>query len=255
MRRKDWGFIALAVLAAALFVRLGFWQLSRLQERRAHNNLIRQRMDLPASPVSQAIASPSDWAFRPVTLRGKFDAAHEILLSPRSYLDQPGVDLVTPLHLEGDQGTVLVDRGWIPFEATDPGPRAAYQIDGPVAIQGLVMTSQPSVKLFLMPGPPTPSPDAFRTTWQTVDIPSLQIQMPYPLLPFFVAQTSASSALGDQPIPDPDIDLTDGPHLNYAMQWFAFALIALLGGGRVGAPPGAPHRRPRSCLRATSEHR
>ncbi len=231
MHRKDWVFIILAVLAAALFVRLGFWQLSRLQERRAHNDLIRQRMGLPAEPVSQAMVDPVAWSFRPVTLRGNFDAAHEILLSPRSYQDQPGVDLVTPLRLEGDQGTVLIDRGWIPFGATDPGPRAAYQILGPVEIQGLVMASQPSVKLFLLPGPPTPSPDAFRTTWQTVDIPSLQIQMPYPLLPFFVAQTSASPGSGAQPRPDPEIDLTEGPHLNYAMQWFAFALIALLGGG------------------------
>jgi len=231
MRRKDWGFILLAILAAALFVRLGFWQLSRLHERRAHNDLIRQRMDLPAATIEQAISSPSDWTFRHVRLHGTFDPAHEVLLSPRSYQDQPGVDLVTPLHLDGNLGTVLVDRGWIPFAATEPGPRAAYQITGPVEIQGMVMTSQPSVKLFLLPGPPTPSPESFRTIWQTLDIPSLEIQMPYPLLPFFVAQTSTPSGPGEHPIPDPEIDLTDGPHLSYAMQWFAFAIIALAGGG------------------------
>lgn len=231
MRRKDWGFIILAVLAATLFVRLGFWQLSRLQERRAHNDLIRQRMSLPAAPVADAFANPSDWTFRTVTLQGTYDPDHEILLSPRSFEDQPGVDLITPLRLENGQGTVLVDRGWIPFETSDARPRAAYRIEGPVEIQGLVMASQPSVKLFLLPGPPTPSPDSFRTTWQTVDIPALQIQMPTPLLPFFVAQTTSSAAPGTPPIPDPGIDLSDGPHLNYAMQWFAFALIALLGGG------------------------
>jgi surfeit locus 1 family protein len=231
MRRKDWGFIVLAVLAAALFVRLGFWQLSRLHERRAHNDLIRQRMALPAAPIAQAVDAPSEWIFRPVTLRGTFDAAHELLLSPRSYQQQPGVDLVTPLHLEGGRGTVLVDRGWIPYEASDAGPRQAYRVEGTVEIEGLVMASQPSVKLFFLPGPPTPSPESFRVTWQAIDIPSLQVQMPYPLLPFFVAQTSALSGPGEHPIPDPEVDLSDGPHLNYAMQWFAFALIALLGGG------------------------
>jgi surfeit locus 1 family protein len=55
--------------------------------------------------------------------------------------------------------------------------------------------------------------------------------MPYPLLPFFVAQTSTPSGSGEHPIPDPEIDLTDGPHLSYAMQWFAFAIIALGGAG------------------------
>jgi surfeit locus 1 family protein len=229
MRRKDWGFIALAVLAAAVFVRLGFWQLSRLQERRAHNDLIRQRMDLPAQPIDQAIEAPSDWTFRPVTLQGTFDADHEILLSPRSYQDQPGVDLVTPLVLQGKQGAVLVNRGWIPYEDIDVGPRAAFRTQAAVEVEGLVMASQPSVNLFLLPGPPTPSPEAFRVTWQTVDIPSLQTQMPYPLLPFFVAQTNSLSP-AEPPIPDPGIDLSDGPHLSYAMQWFAFALIALVGG-------------------------
>jgi surfeit locus 1 family protein len=231
MRRKDWGFITLAVVAAIVFVRLGFWQLARLQERRAHNDLIRQRMNLPAAPVEEVAASPSDWIYRPVMLRGTFDPEHEILLSPRSYQEQPGVDLVTPLKLEASQDVVLVDRGWIPFEDSDPGPRQAYQIGGTVEVQGWVMASQPSVKLFLLPGPPTPSPDSFRVTWQAVDIPSLQVQMPYRLLPFFVAQTSDPMGAGKAPIPDPDVDLSDGPHLNYAMQWFAFALIALFGGG------------------------
>lgn len=230
MRPRDWGFLALAAVLAVVFVRLGFWQLSRLQERRANNDLIRARMALPAEPIQHAFDDPSAWTYRTVSLRGEFDPDHEILLSPRSFEDQPGVDLITPLKLEGETATVLVDRGWIPFETIEDGPRAAYRLAGPVELQGLVMPSQPSVSFFFI-SPPTPSPDAFRAMWQSVDIPGLQVQMPYPLLPFYVAQTGPQPGSDLPPIPDPDVDVSDGPHLSYALQWFAFALIAVIGAG------------------------
>ena len=75
-------------------------------------------------------------------------------------------------------------------------------------------------------GPERPRLDA----WYRVDIPRIQEQVPYPLLPVFLEEEPAAGEPARRfPRPDPDIELSEGPHLGYAIQWFAFAGI-LLGG-------------------------
>ena len=65
-------------------------------------------------------------------------------------------------------------------------------------------------------------------SWYRVDTARIQPQVPYPLLPLFVQQTSGFVD-GAMPAADVQIDLSDGPHLSYAIQWFAFATILLVG--------------------------
>jgi surfeit locus 1 family protein len=51
----------------------------------------------------------------------------------------------------------------------------------------------------------------------------LQPQMPYELLPIFVVQAKEDN----QVLPyrrEQEIDLSEGPHLSYAVQWFIFSL-------------------------------
>src|SRR5690606_23658974 len=125
----------------------------------------------------------------------------------------------------GSDYAVLVDRGWIPYTEAAPEARAAYQAPaGVVEVAGLVRASQ--VRSFaLLPADPTLSPDMPRVdAWFWVNVDQIQEQVPYPLLPYFIEVT---------PDPDPaalpaasaSVDLSDGPHLAYALQWFAFALI------------------------------
>jgi len=64
-----------------------------------------------------------------------------------------------------------------------------------------------------------------------VDVAQLQPQMPYKLLPFYVlAEPVADNANLPYRLP-PEIDLSEGPHLSYALQWFLFTLI--LGAGYI----------------------
>ena len=114
---------------------------------------------------------------------------------------------------------------------------------------GLARLSQART-LFLLPADPTASPAAPRLdAWFWINIPQIQGQMPYPLLPFFVE----AAPLADQSILPvsgyDDIDLSDGPHLSYAIQWFSFTAILIAGSLalwrqsrlRAGAAPsGAP---------------
>ena len=66
--------------------------------------------------------------------------------------------------------------------------------------------------------------------------------MPYPLLPVFVRQTP-DSLLPRSPRRLPAPELGDGPHLNYAIQWFLFAgmtvafAVLVVGRHTPGKPP------------------
>src|SRR5262249_51205709 len=97
---------------------------------------------------------------------------------------------------------------------------------GAISVEGIARLSQENAA---GPRDPPLEPDQARLdAWFRVDIPRIQAQMGYPLLPLFVEQ---QPALGDPPLPRrvPTTDLGEGPHLVYAIQWFAFAIILLAG--------------------------
>jgi surfeit locus 1 family protein len=99
MSRRGIVFCALAVIAAAVFVRLGVWQLARLAEKLRRNAAVTAQQNDP--PVQLAIL-PRDTAgahYRPVVATGVFDYANELLLGARTHQGAPGVDLLTPLRL------------------------------------------------------------------------------------------------------------------------------------------------------------
>jgi surfeit locus 1 family protein len=101
-----------------------------------------------------------------------------------------------------------------------------------VTVTGLARLSE-TRNFFLLPADPTASPAAPRLdAWFWIDIPQISGQVPYSLLPFFI---EAAPRAGPATLPlsnYEDIDLSDGPHLSYAIQWFSFALI-LVGGSLV----------------------
>ena len=53
--------------------------------------------------------------------------------------------------------------------------------------------------------------------------------VPYELVPWFIQLQRQTPAGGELPVPEPPPQLSEGPHLSYAFQWFAFATIAAVG--------------------------
>lgn len=216
----------LALVGVAALCGLGVWQLSRLAQRRAANAYIDARMTAPAIPLTSAAIDPDALDYRRVAVRGVYDEAGEITLRNRSLDGVPGVHLITPLRLSGSGQAVLVDRGWVSLDRAGPAARRAFAEPGEVAIEAVARRSQPYEG-----GPVDPPLTAERPrldSWFRVDIPRIQQQLGYPLLPVFVEQQPAP---GDPPLPRrvPTADLGEGPHLSYAIQWFAFATILLFG--------------------------
>ncbi len=217
----------LVVLGALIMVRLGFWQLHRRTERLQRNATYISRTAEPPLRIGGPLDDPATAEYRQALVEGDFDYEHEIILLGHTRRGEPGVHLLTPLRLTGEQA-VLVDRGWIPYDERDLAARAAYRGPEHATVRGRILLGGTMRSLLLSAPaasqPGGPSVDA----WSSVDLPRIQNQIPYTLMPFYVEQ-----------LPEPDdpelpwrgeeIVLDEGPHLSYAIQWFAFTIILLVG--------------------------
>ncbi len=216
----------LAVMAAAAgCVRLGFWQLDRLDQRRARNQQIESRLREDIVPLAASPADTTALTYRRVHVRGPLDHDRSIIFPGRSYRGVPGVHVLTPLRLD-DGSAVLVNRGWVPAADGTSIDLTAFGLDR-LEADGVVLP---------LPGagettrPPAAGMQAgeFQRIWFRVDPVALRRQFPYPVAPLEVRLLpEASRAVPPTRLPAPELD--EGPHLGYAVQWFSFAAIALIG--------------------------
>jgi surfeit locus 1 family protein len=225
--RRLWTTL-LVMVGALILGRLGIWQLDRLAQRRAFNSSLNTRMAQPGLTFTGAPIDPDALEYRRVAVRGVYDPAQEIVLRNRELDGTPGVHILTPLRLSGSDIAVLVDRGWVPRDQADPAARAAFAAPpGEVLVTGIARRSQDESA----GGPQDPPVGLDRTqldAWFHVDTARIQQQTGYPLLSLFLEQQPAP---GDPALPRrvATTDLGEGPHLSYAVQWFAFAIILVVG--------------------------
>jgi surfeit locus 1 family protein len=219
-------------IVAAACVRLGFWQLERQEQRDQLNSALSEAMAMPplqlqGEVLRALIADPESFVYRRVRAEGVYEPSGEIVLRGRAYAGNPGVNLVTPLLLLDGSASVLVNRGWVasPDASTmDPRP---HQEPGVRTIEGILQ--------------PVGSSDA-REAWievdgvpvrtaQRLDLSALNQTSETDLLPLLIQQIAPAAAGDGAPrrLPQPEVD--SGPHLGYAVQWFSFAAIAILGFG------------------------
>jgi surfeit locus 1 family protein len=209
----------LVVAVAALFVRLGFWQLDRLEQRRAFNARVQAGSTAPPAALDTALSASAP-AFRRITAEGRYLTGGEVILFGRTLDGRPGNHVLTPLA-DTSGATVLVDRGWVPIELDRP--RDPSTLPPPDArVTGVLVPSED--------GAP---PDAEGTVG-AIDVDAIASALPVSSRPtverYYVRLSSQDPPpSGELPRPVPLPALSEGPHLSYAVQWFLFAAIALVG--------------------------
>ena len=208
LRKRDFAGAVLVLSIAVLFVWLGFWQLRRLTERRARNADIAAARALPPFELPLRHVEPDALRDRRATARGAYDYTQERAWRGRTYQGTPGVALLTPLRLS-DGSAVFVDRGWVPSPDAYHVNEPLYREGDSVAISGLALVA------------PRDRGD--------VDPARLRDSLPYPVLPIVIQldDTAAAHPKGLVRWRTPPLD--NGPHLSYAIQWFSFATIAVIG--------------------------
>ncbi|MFM8319827.1 MAG: SURF1 family protein [Chloroflexota bacterium] len=228
---RRWRFATLLViLGAALCVRLGIWQLDRLEQRRAFNSRVTAQLGQPPLKLEgQALqADLYNMEYRQVEARGQYDFSQEITILNQVNGSEWGVHLVTPLVLEGSPQAVLVDRGWIPAADYQSGAWSKYAEPGQVTVRGVLRRPRQAAEVSGR-ADPTPSPGQALRAWNFVNIPAIARQTSHPLLGAYIQQAPDPSWSGLPARSQPEIEITEGPHMGYALQWFTFAAILGLG--------------------------
>ncbi len=196
--RRDITLAIIAGLLAALCISAGVWQLGRLEQRRARNAVLKARLALPPLEVRPGLGADSA-RWRRVVATGVYDFSAERTWPGRSFEGTPGVALITPLRLT-DGSAVLVDRGWVYSPDAFHVDHNTYREPATATVTGIALV------------PPRGRGD--------VDVAGF--------LPFVIQVVGRDPASGlPRRWPAPVFD--NGPHLSYAIQWFSFALIALVG--------------------------
>jgi cytochrome oxidase assembly protein ShyY1 len=217
-RRRRVTIVAIATIVAAVCIALGFWQLQRLADRRALNAAIERERSRDPVLIPTAAGGEVE-PYTSVRASGTFDTEREVLVYGRSLDGEPGHLVVTPLVFQ-DGTAVLVIRGWVPFDHQTVPVTDAAAPAGELTIHGFLVPDE---------GDGATVPDESGVIGR-LDVEGIGSTLPYQVLALAIRQTEqAPPQPSELPIPLPQEELSEGPHLSYAIQWFCFAAIAVVG--------------------------
>jgi cytochrome oxidase assembly protein ShyY1 len=215
------GLVAFVAVLGVVFINLGEWQLDRLEQRRARNAATVANEQRPVRPLAEVFTKPITDAdqWQRVEAVGTFVADQQFLVRYRSNGGDKGYEVVTPLRTAS--GVVLVDRGFVEtvqgvrIPATAPPPPA-----GEVRVVGHVRRNEQGRRAAT-----TPVDGQLRL----INSDAIGAALGYPVLNGYLGllEVTPPQSGGFVPIALPEID--EGPHFWYAMQWFGFTGIGLLG--------------------------
>lgn len=223
--RPKWLLFHLGVLLLVFtMVNLAFWQLRRLDEKRAFNAEVRSHQDADPRPVEELLppdfdGDPNALQWYEVTATGTYLSDEQVLVVNVSQDGSAGVDPVVPLQL-ADGRLLLVNRGFVAAGVDVPAPPA-----GEVQILGRLRPSQKRGT-----GALSDPAEGDLAEVQRVDIGRLQQQLDAPVAPMYVDLLVSSPAEpADRIVPVASPTLDEGPHLSYAIQWFIFSTAVIVG--------------------------
>ena len=222
--------IVVGVLLAAAFVRLGIWQLDRLDERRTSNAVVEDRREGEMRPIEGLIGQygleTEDLVDRPATVEGVYRTDLEFFSIGRTYGELSGTLVATPMELS-DGRLLVVVRGLVP-PGTEGPPAEGYEPpNGVVTVSGIVEDGEEPPRIT----EPEPEGGTLESL-SRLDLAYIDRWIEGDVLPISLTLVSQDPQNPEaSPIPIPAAELTEGSHLGYAVQWFAFAIITAVGVG------------------------
>ncbi|MBP3043181.1 SURF1 family protein [Arthrobacter jiangjiafuii] len=220
------GWLALVCALSAICVMLGSWQMDRRDAIREDIGNVVNNYDADPVPFEEAAGlfdsyDPSrEWT--PVEMTGVYDTQNQRIVRNRPLSGRAGYEVVVPLKLS-DGTAVVINRGWLPIGNDEAGRPDTV----PAAPSGEV-----TVVARIKPAEPALDRGAPEGQLASIDLARYQDEVGYELVQGaygLMATEDPAPAEVPEAAPKPSVD--EGPHLSYAMQWYAFGFMLFVGLG------------------------
>jgi len=211
--------VALALICLCLIA--AQWQYNRGVDRHARNSLIEANIAAPNISLTSAVSDLKKNEWRTVTTTGTFDSSKTILLRNRYFEGKYGFEFLTLFQNSSGQ-KFWVDRGWlIAGKDALTAPLIPSTPTGSVEITGRLRldSSLPRGSFFALPASGT----GLISKWNAQNEVATE--------GFYLDLLNGSTSELTPNVPAQLPELSDGPHMAYALQWVFFG--GLVGYGRI----------------------
>ena len=210
-----------ALLLIFLCIWAAQWQFNRGRDRQARNDAIEENTGRPAQPLAALASDVAAHEWQTTTITGTFDTTQQILLRNRYFEGVYGFQLLTRFE-SVDGKSFWVDCGWVKAGPNALTPPVIPELPtNQVAIEGRLRldSSLPRGAFFALPSDGSGG---------LISQANAQSQ----------SQVSEKFYIdllrGNQPELTPAVpaelpELSDGPHMAYALQWVFFGGLVAYG--------------------------
>ena len=211
-----------ALLLIPLFCFLGFWQLSRAEEKRALQAEYDKRASEAPIELTDAPRPADALQFFRVQARGAYEPSYQVLWDNRIHQGVAGYHVITPLRIAGSDMRVLINRGWVAAGADRTTLPAIEPPTEPLMVTGTAVVPHADFVLGEL--------DALKrdavTVWQQLDLARYAAQVEWPLQPVVILLDPESP--GGFVREWARLDAGIAVHQGYAFQWFSLAAAVLV---------------------------
>ena len=210
------------LLLVSLFLWLGIWQLDRAEFKQGLAAELELREQQPEMSLNDQNSREKPMKYHKVRVRGQFEPEKQVFIEGRKHQNRNGFHVLTPLQEEGMDIRVLVNRGWVPTAKDGFSLPQIKTPEGMVEVSGMVdIPEPPAIDL----GGDS-SPTEWPARWPYLTVERFASGVDYQVEPFVILQSPENEHgfVRHWRRPKP----SDRMHVGYAIQWFAFAAIALI---------------------------
>ena len=219
--KEPWAFFKsfIALLLIILCAWAAQWQYHRGVDRHARNTVIEERIAKTPLALAKVEGELADYEWQTITATGRFDSNKQILLRNRYNEGKYGYEVLT-FFTSDDSRNFWIDRGWVEAGATaTTAPVVTPVPDTQVSITGRLRldSSLPRGSFFALPG-----------KGQGL-VSELNAQSQLNTEKFYIDLLSGSEAELTPAVTAQLPELSDGPHMAYALQWIFFGGLVIYG--------------------------
>ncbi len=211
--------VILTLVAIAVFLNLGLWQLSRADEKQSQYDQLEQFAKQPAVLLPSTLVKLADFEYRDVEVQGEFVNEKTIYLDNKTYQGRAGYHIITPLRIANSSLHVAVNRGWVATGYDRSVLPPVKAIKGEVRITGTVVS--PNIKTFELS-----DKQGDKQVWNSLSLEKYQQALNLTLQPLLILQKSKEDDGLIKNWHKPESGASK--NIGYAVQWFSLAATTII---------------------------